>query len=415
MRILYFYQYFTVPNGSYSTRAYEFARRWAKAGDSVTLVTSVYDKSGLKPRRFIERYDIEGIDVRMVNIRLSNKHGVAFRLATFAAYALLACWYALTRPADVVLASSGPLTVGLPGLVARYLRRRPFVFEVRDLWPEGAIQLGILRDPVGIALARWFEGLCYRSATRVVALSEGIARWIQETHPRQPVEVVPNASDNELFGRNLQPSELPEWTKEKRLVVYTGTLGLIDDCSQVLEVARVFQERGIRDVEFVLIGDGKERPLLERKAQELELKNTRLLGLMPKEKLVHWLQAAVCSLFVVKDVPFLTTASPNKIFDAFAAGVPIVQATDGWIQELLEREHCGLNVPANDPDAMADAVLRLVREEPLREELARNARRVARDLFDRSLLAGKMRSILASAAAGRRRSAPVPAAAGGGR
>src|SRR5262249_22261084 len=127
MKVLYFYQYFTVPQGSYSTRVYEFARRWVKAGDQVTVITSVYDRSGITPDRMISRMNVEGIDVRMINIRLSNGHGKIFRLLTFAAYAVAACWYALTQPADVVVASSGPLTIGIPALLARYVRFKPLV------------------------------------------------------------------------------------------------------------------------------------------------------------------------------------------------------------------------------------------------------------------------------------------------
>src|SRR5687768_5483385 len=141
MRIVYFYQYFTTPAGSWSTRAYEFARRWVEAGHSVTVVTSVYDKSGMKPKGMIDRFEIEGIDIRVINVRLSQKHGKALRLLTYGVFAIVCCLYALCLRADVVIASSGPLTIAIPALVARYLRRRRFIFEVRDLWPEGAIQL----------------------------------------------------------------------------------------------------------------------------------------------------------------------------------------------------------------------------------------------------------------------------------
>ena len=155
MRIVYFYQYFGTPKGSWSTRVYEFTRRWVQSGDSVTVVTSVYDKSDLKPDKLVSRFDIEGIDVRVINVKQSNKHGKWLRFFTFATYAAFSCWYALFLKADVVVASSGPITVGLPGLVARYLRRIPFVFEVRDLWPEGAVQLGIISNPLLIRTARF--------------------------------------------------------------------------------------------------------------------------------------------------------------------------------------------------------------------------------------------------------------------
>jgi glycosyltransferase involved in cell wall biosynthesis len=395
MKILYFYQYFTIPAGSYSTRCYEFARRWVKAGDSVTVITSVYDKSGFTPEGFISKFPIEGVDVRVINIRLSQKHGKFFRILTFLAYALMAFWYALTMRADVVLCSSGPLTVGIPGLAARYLRRKPFVFEVRDLWPEGAIQLGVLRNPVGIWLARGLEKACYRAAYRVVALSEGMADWIRQRYGCRNVEVVPNASDNELLDSLREPPQLPEWALGKRLVLYTGTLGLIDDCGQIVELARVLEERGVQEMEVVLIGDGKERAQLEERA--VGLKNIHFLGLMPKPEAMRWLKAAHCALFTVKNTPFLATASPNKLFDAFAAGVPVVQTSEGWIKALLEREGCGINVPFEDPHAMADAVLQLAEDEALRARMACNSHRIGREQFDRSLLAEKMRQILKAA------------------
>jgi glycosyltransferase involved in cell wall biosynthesis len=121
---------------------------------------------------------------------------------------------------------------------------------------------------------------------------------------------------------------------------------------------------------------------------------------MSKEEVMRWLSMATCTLFVVKDVPFLATASPNKIFDSFAAGVPVIQATTGWIGELIERERCGLNAATTRPEAMADAVMRVVDDPALQRCLAQNARRVAHSLFDRDLLAAKMRVILRQSAQG---------------
>jgi glycosyltransferase involved in cell wall biosynthesis len=397
MRILYFYQYFTIPEGSYSTRVYEFARRWARAGDSVTVVTSVYDRSGISPNGAISRLNIDGIDVRMINIRLSNAHGKAFRLMTFIAYAAIACWYALVLPADVVVASSGPLTVGIPAMVARYVRRRPLVFEVRDLWPEGAIQLGVLTNRAAIWLARSLEKACYRAAARIIALSDGMADWIKANHGIDHIDVVPNASDNELVAAIKGPFELPQWAIGKELAVYAGALGLIDDCTQVLEVARALQERNVDNVQFVIIGSGKEGDHLRQLASEMDLRNLRFLGPLPKEAVMRWLGAARCSLFTVKNVPFLATASPNKVFDAFAAGTPVIQSTEGWIGRLFEREQCGITVMPGDIQAMADAVVKLADDPNLRERLGANARRIARDMFDRTLLAEKMRTVLASA------------------
>jgi glycosyltransferase involved in cell wall biosynthesis len=401
MHVVYFYQYFTTPRGSWSTRCYEFARRWVARGDRVTVVTSVYDKSDLRPSRWLERLEVDGIDVRVINVRLSNKHGIVFRVATFAIYAVVACWYALTLRADVLLASSGPITTGVPGLVGHWLRRRPLVFEVRDLWPEGAIQLGMLRSPVVQWLAQRFERMCYRASSIVVALSEDMATGVVAAAPGTRVVVVPNAADIELFGREGHECE-------QGLVVYTGTLGRMDNCGQIVEAARVLQERGRHDIRLLIAGDGMERPTLEARATALGLTNITFLGIRPKHEIVSLLHRATCALVTFRDVPVLASVSPNKLFDAFAAGVPVVQTTQGWIRRLIEREECGITVPPNAPEAMATAIEALVDAPGHRGRLAANAARVARNEFARDLLAARMHAALERAAGVRPGSSAEP-------
>lgn len=395
MRILYFYQYFGTSKGCWSTRVYEFARRWVDAGDEVTVVTSVYDRSDLEASSFVSETDIEGIRVKVINVRLSNRHGFLPRLASFLSYAVIASWYALREPADVVVSSSGPNTVAIPGLVARYLRRRPFVFEVRDLWPEGAIQLGVLRNGAAIWAARLLERTSYRAARRVVALSPGMAEWIQARYPEiRHISVIPNASDNDLVEKVTMEGLRPQRSSSKSLVLYAGTLGLIDDCGQILRAAKILQDAGDDDIEIKVIGDGNERDQIVADARNQGLRNIEFLGRQTKETVMSWLTVADCALFICRDVPFLSTASPNKLFDAFAAGVPVVQTTSGWIRELFDREKCGLSVPPGDAAALAEALRRLTRDESFRDELAANSKRVGLEFYDRGLLAGRMREIL---------------------
>lgn len=393
MRILYFYQYFTTPKGSYNTRVYEFTRRWAAAGDQVTVVTSVFDRSDLRPEKWIDRFEIEGVDVRVINIGLSNKHGKLRRILSFAGYALLSSLYALILPADVVVASSGPITVGLPGLIARWFRRKPLVFEVRDLWPEGAVELGFLTNRSAIRLARAFEHLCYRSASTVVALSEGMAGWIRSHNGIEHIAVVTNAADNALFDSIREPIELPDWTAGKRIVLYAGNFGFGDDCGQILDMTAELSARGRDDIVVVLDGDGMQRKALEERVAADRLP-VRFLGLVSRQDLLHWLRAAMCTLCVTRNVPFYGTCSPNKMFDSFAAGTPMIQTTQGWIKQLFATENCGLTVPPNDAAAFAGAVIRLSDDDNLHQGLAANARRVGRERFDRDLLAERMRRIL---------------------
>jgi len=393
MRILYFYQYFTTPKGAWSTRAYDFSRRWVKAGHRVTVVTCVYDKTDLEPKGFVTQLDIDGIDVRLLKIRLSNKHGFAYRLWTFLLYAATASWFALRIPTDVAYVSSGPITVGFPGLVFRFLRRKPMVFEVRDLWPEGAIQLGILRQPLAIWVARLLERTCYRMSDAVVALSPGMKMAITPRCGQTPIHVVPNTAQVALADRIPALDPVPIWAQGKLIALYAGTLGLIDDCMQLVDLAEEVQRRGWTHWRVLVVGDGKQRPEIERSAENRSLHNIRFLGLKPKTQVMAWLKQATCSVFVTKDVAFLGTASPNKLFDAFAVGVPVIQTTSGWIHELVEQTGCGLNVPVGNAAAMADA-LALMEDAQKRGAMASAARQLGERAFNVDRLAEKALQVL---------------------
>src|SRR5690606_12255889 len=157
MTILYLYQYFGTPKGGWSTRVYEMCRRWVEQGHRVMVVTTPYDKSDIRAKKFIEHQSHGGIDVIVVNLLQSNNHPITKRLAYFLAYSFLASYFAFRLQYDVMIASSGPITIGFPALVGRMLKRRPLVFEVRDLWPRGAVELGIIRSKAVIRLAYWFE------------------------------------------------------------------------------------------------------------------------------------------------------------------------------------------------------------------------------------------------------------------
>lgn len=390
MKILIFYQYFGTPKGGWSTRIYEMSRRWVEAGHEVSVVTSLYDKSDLTASGFYEKQRHAGIDVYVINIKLSNKHHTLYRIYSFFFYAFMASFLGLRAPCDVVLASSGPITVGIPALLTKWLRRKPMVFEVRDLWPDGAVAFGILSNPLLKKLAYWFEALCYRQSRLVVTASEGMTRNIAQRFPSTSLFTIPNASDVDLFRTPVDNRDIYKCYAGKKVFVYTGTLGLIDGCRQIVEAAIELQKRGREDIIILLIGDGKERSELEQLATEYLLKNIEFIGLMPKEKLVGYIQVARASLLTVKPIPFMDNCSPNKIFDAFAAGVPIIQTTQGWIKDLVEETGCGLNVPPNDVVAFADAIIQLCDKELLFESCCRVSAKLGDSTFNRDKLAKKM-------------------------
>jgi glycosyltransferase involved in cell wall biosynthesis len=387
-KVLIFYQYYCTPKGSWGTRYYEFSRRWAAAGHDVTVVTSIYDKSDLVPRGFVTRFDIEGARIVAMNLVLSNKHGALRRMWTFLLFSLLSCWYALTLPADVVVASSGPITVGVPGLLACWLRGKPLVFEVRDLWPAGAIETGMLRAPWAIAVAKWFEKLCYRNASTVVALSPGMAEGVTRVWPDAKVVTIPNAADLDLFHPGLAvPEAIRAAAAGKFVVLYAGTLGRANGTLELVDIASELVRREARDVEIVVIGDGAERARMETLARERGLGNLRFLGKLPKTEVAAWHAVAAITLCLFKPYPVLATCSPNKLFDSLAAGRPVVNNTDGWMRDMLDRTGSGVSYHAGDAREAADRVLAL-RDDPVRRAaMSTAARDTAAREFARDRLA----------------------------
>jgi glycosyltransferase involved in cell wall biosynthesis len=387
MKILFFYQYFGTPKGSWSTRVYELCRRWVAEGHEVTVVTAPYYKSDIKTNRFISKQNFEGIQVLIINSADSNKHSTFKRAFNALRFSLVSTYFALFLETDVVISSSGPITAAIPGLLAKWLRRKPFVFEVRDLWPKGGIELGKLKSKFIIKIALWFEKLCYKNAALVVPCSVGMEEGVKEIYPEVRTLVIPNACDTALFSNVKElPNDFPIHLKGKKIFLYTGSLGLMDDCSQAIRAMEFVKDDSIA---MVFAGDGAERSHLEILASKIKNPNIYFLGLLPKIEIVKWFSIATASLVTFKDYPVLHTSSPNKMFDSFAAGVPIIQTTRGWIKELVEKENCGINALPDKPETIANAINLLASDKDLREKMGKEARRLAETSFNRDILAEK--------------------------
>jgi glycosyltransferase involved in cell wall biosynthesis len=388
--IVYFYQYFSTPKGSWGTRVYEFASEWVREGHNVTVVSSVYSKSDVKATRFIEEQVFDGIRVKVINVSIDNKQPFLKRIWTFIQYAMVSSWFALTLKADIVIASSGPITVGLPGLLAHYIRRRTLVFETRDLWPEGAIELGIIKNPLLKKVAYGFERLCYKSSRLIVTLSPGMKTYIQEKHNHPNVISITNAANIELFSSpSIFPNSFSILTPLK-YAIYTGNIGEVNNSYWLFETAKELTKRGRSDIIILLVGEGKQREELEQAAEKQNLKNFIRLGLMPKKDLIPLIQHALVSLVPLKGTPVLDTSSPNKFFESLAAGVPVVQNTKGWMKDFLDKYKVGFTLDPNSASSLADCLIELDANPSIREAMAPVAMNIAKSEFDKNILAKKM-------------------------
>jgi glycosyltransferase involved in cell wall biosynthesis len=408
MHIMYLHQYFITRSQVGGIRSYEFARHFVEQGHKVTMLTVTYKHSAWKGGALRHNWQVDGIDVVELRAgRPGRAHGTKVpyptRIARFLQFALAssAVVTRLPRP-DVVFATSTPLTIGIPGLVASKFHRAPLVFEVRDLWPEAPIQMGALRNPVVIALARWFERTIYRHSARVIALSPGMRDGVVEAGmPPAQVSMIPNASDLDLFSPELDGTEFRTrlGIGERFMCIYFGAMGEANDLIQVVEAARLLQEQGESGLVFVLHGDGKRRPELEAFCRRHELTNVIFSDEIPdKRTLAHLVAASDVCMTIYKNVPILYTCSPNKLFDTFAAGRPAIVNSPGWLKELVEEHEAGIFVRPDDAAHLAERVVFLRDHPEIVSAYGQNARRLAEQCFDRKKLAAQLLSVLESVA-----------------
>lgn len=392
MKIVYFYQYFSTPNGSWGTRVYEFAKEWVDQGHEVIVVTSIYSKSDLVAEKLVEDQVFEGIKVKVLNVIIDNKQSFIKRILSFIKYSLLSSYYAIKLPADVVIASSGPITIGIPGLIAKYIRGRKLIFETRDLWPEGAIELGIIKNKSIKKIAYWFEKKCYEASSYIITLSPGMTENIQKRFGYKNVIDVTNAANIELFSTKRPFSG--NIISSKSYAIYTGNIGMVNNSYWLYNAAKELKKMGREDIKILLIGEGQQREELEKLAEEEGISNFIRLGLIPKNELVAYVQNAFVSLVPLKGSPVLDTSSPNKFFESLAAGVPVVQNTQGWLKDFLNEHNVGYTLNPNDSKMLADKLIELHDNPAITSEMGENALIIAKRFFDKKYLAGKMLGVL---------------------
>lgn len=408
MRVLYFHQHFTTPDGSSGTRSYEISKRLLASGHSVTMVcgAAALSKSGLSGPFLKGRREgsVDGIYVIELELPYSNYQSFLRRSLTFLRFAFRSVILALRLDYDVVFATSTPLTAAVPGIAARWLRRKPFVFEVRDLWPELPRAMGVIRNPLALLLMDWLEHVAYHSAYSCVALSPGIAQGITRRGVRESrVVMAPNGCDLDLFASDAaQPvPEIPGLPPEGFVAAFTGAHGVANGLDAVLDAAAELRKRGRTDIFFVFIGNGKVKPALVERAHQEKLNNCIFLDPMPKKVLAQFLcRRANLGLMILANVPaFYYGTSPNKFFDYLASGLPVLVNYPGWMAEMVAAQSAGVVVPPQDAAAFADALMRMSDARVATTEMGSRGRSFARREFSRATLAQSCVAVMEKAAA----------------
>lgn len=406
LRVLYFHQHFITPShGAGGTRSYEMARALVRRGHSVLMVCGAAE-GGLfaipEVKHGVRRGTVEGIEVLQFCLPYSNYDSFPKRLRIFFRFALRSVQVAFREKYDLLFATSTPLTAALPGIVMKFFRRKPFVFEVRDPWPEVPRAMGIIKNPLVLRAAEFFEWLAYRQADACIGLSPGMVDSISaRTSKGKAVTLIPNGCDLGLFRPRdrKDPAVYGLDSSVQFVAIYAGAHGIANGLGAVLDAAACLKRENRNDVALVFVGDGREKPALVRRARDEGLTNCLFLDPMPKERLAELIANANAGLMIFDNIPaFYYGTSPNKFFDYIASGLPVINNYPGWLKDVIEEHQCGIAVPPGDSTSFAAALMKMADGSAHRCKMADNARNLAEQEFDREELALRFIHTLENAA-----------------
>ncbi len=394
MHVLLVHQSFAALDEPGGTRHYELARYLASQGHQVTVIASPVSYLTGKRRdgkaAWIQRQDEQGVHILRTYTYPSLHRSFVYRVISFLSFMISSFLVGLTvRGVDVVWGTSPSIFQGATAWALARFKRVPFLFEVRDLWPAFAIQVGVLKQPGLIRASEWLERFLYRHADLVVVNSPGFIDYVSQRGARK-VELLPNGSDPRMFDLNADGQNFRQTYRLGNgfVALYAGAHGLSNDLGVVLQAAALLRDRG--DILFVLLGDGKDKNSLVSQASQMGLSNVCFLPALPKDKMPAALAASDACIAILKPIPLYGTVYPNKVFDYMAAGKPVVLAIAGVIKEVIEQAQAGLPVTPGKPESLAAAVLQLADNPEEARLMGLRGREYVEQHFDRAVLAARL-------------------------
>jgi glycosyltransferase involved in cell wall biosynthesis len=395
VHILLIHQAFTALDEPGGTRHHELARNLAAHGHKVTIIASPISYLTGKARSdnipWVEKQaDGELITILRAYTYPTLHRSFAFRILSFFSFMLSSFILGLgVKNVDLVWGTSPPIFQGVTALLLARIKRRPLLLEVRDLWPAFAVAVGVLKNPLLVKLSEWLERFLYRNAALVVVNSPGFIAHVSQRGAHR-IELIPNGTDTAMFNCAVDGSGFrnANGCTDKFITLYAGAHGLSNDLGVVLLAAKMLQHR--RDILFILLGDGKDKPALQTQAVQLNLENVLFLPPIPKMDMPSALAAADACIAILKPVEMYKTTYPNKVFDYMASGKPVILAIDGVIRQVIEHAEGGIFVPPGDPAALAEAVAFLADSPDLAKEMGQRARQYVVNHFERTMLAERL-------------------------
>jgi glycosyltransferase involved in cell wall biosynthesis len=380
MKILLINQSFVSPDEPGHTRHFEMAKFLQSHGHELVIVAS--DLNYQTGQRTVRRkglftgQDFDGVRVLRSYIYPSLHRSYFWRVISFLSFMLTSVWTALhVKDVDLVMGTTPPIFQAVSAWLVAVMRRKPFLLEVRDLWPEFGVSMGVLKNPVVIWLARWLEGFLYARATHILVNSPAYKEYIVgKGVPEKKVTFIAYGTDVDMFNPNVDGSSMRGelGLQDRFVVLYAGALGQANDIDTILRAAkRLSREEKIR---FVLFGDGKDRPRLQAEAERMGLSNVIFAGVRPKRDMPQVIACADVCLAILLDIPMFRTTYPNKVFDYMAAGRPTLLVIDGVARELIEASDGGVFINPGDDELLARTILELSRDDRRLKEMGSNAR-----------------------------------------
>ncbi|MBL6965838.1 MAG: glycosyltransferase family 4 protein [Anaerolineales bacterium] len=400
MHILLIHQAFAALNEPGGTRHHEIARYLAQAGHHVTVIASpvsyLTGNTTLTPDPIVSTEDESGVRViRSYTYSALHKSFVhrVFSFFSFMVSSFLTGWR--VRNVDLVWGTSPPIFQGVTAWLLARLKRVPFLFEIRDLWPAFAIAVGVLKNRPLITASEWLERFLYRRADQMLVNSPGFIEHIQARGGRE-IALVPNGADPQMFNPADDGNEFRHQhsLKGKFVALYAGAHGMSNDLPVLLDAAA--QLHDTPEIAIVLLGDGKEKPVLIAYAARLNLTNVHFVASVPKNKMGGALAAADACIAILKPIEMYKTVYPNKVFDYMAAGRPVILAIDGVIRDVVEQAEAGIFVPPGDADALAAGIRYLAGHRRVGQIMGEKGRACIEAEFDRRVLSANMAQIMES-------------------
>jgi glycosyltransferase involved in cell wall biosynthesis len=408
MHILIIHQAFASLNEPGGTRHHEFARFLSSRGHQVTVIaSSVSYITGTpsQPPPFSGKMGEGQGNVKILRASVYSAHHKSFvhRIFAFFSFMISSFWLGIgVENVDVVWGTSPPIFQGVTAWALARLKGAKFLFEVRDLWPQFAVAVGVLTSPILIRMSEWLERFLYRHADRIMVNSPGYVEHV-EVRGGKRVTLVPNGADPSMFdpaeeGVTFRQSHELE---NKFVALYAGAHGMSNDLGVVLEAAKILQKVTVTsevtvtsNIHIVLLGDGKEKANLQAQADEMELTNVTFIPSVPKSEMPGALAATDACIAILKPLDEYKTTYPNKIFDYMAAGRPVVLAIDGVIREVVEAAGCGLFAQPGNPSALAEAIRVLAADKDKARQMGLDGRKYLEENFSRAAIGGKLLGLL---------------------